>query len=581
MGESDHQILMQGVAAWGQPDWLAFRYPREILRARRIDEVQPLLRAVEQATGRGRWAVGFVCYEAAAAFDPALRTHPPGPLPLAWFALFDTWEPAAAPGPPPELTTAPDLAPALTPARHAAGVETIKACIARGATYQVNYTFPLRGSDSAAPADRFAALYAAQQCAYAAFIETSEFAVASVSPELFFRQTGERLECRPMKGTAPRGRWPDEDAAFAARLHRSEKDRAENIMIVDMMRNDLGRIARPGSVRTRSLFEVERLPTVWQMTSTVEAESTAGLPEIFAALFPCASVTGAPKVQTMRIIHALETGPRGLYTGAIGLVGPERRAQFNVAIRTLVRLRGSGETRYDTGSGIVWDSVAANEYAECMAKARVLTPAPEFQLITTLKWTPDGGPWLWERHMARLDRSAGYYGVPFERAGLEREFRRAAERFPNAPLRVRVLISRDGSIAVEHRPLIAIPPSPLRVAWARNPVVSTDPFLFHKTTRRAVYEAARAERADADDVLLWNEAGEVTETSIANVAVFSAGRWTTPPIRDGLLGGVMREELIARGDWVEGALRREEIAVGTELQLANAVRGVWTARLVE
>ncbi len=570
---------MQGVAEWGQPPWIGFSGRPTLLEATRHADVLPLLREVERATGRGRWAAGFVSYEAAPAFDPALAAHPPGALPLAWFALFDSWEPAAPPGP--AEPAAPELAPALPAPGYAERIARIKDCIARGETYQVNFTFPLRGVDPAPPFGRFAALFAAQRSRYSAFIETDNFSAASVSPELFFSRAGDRLTCRPMKGTAARGRWTEEDADAAERLRASTKDRAENVMIVDMMRNDLGRIARPGTVVTRRLFDVERLPTVWQMTSTVEAESGAGLPEIFQALFPCASVTGAPKVRTMRIIRELEPEPRGLYTGAVGQAGPDRRAQFNVAIRTLVRQAASGETRYGIGSGVVWDSDPDREYEECLAKARVLAPIPAFRLFTTLRWTREAGARLWERHVERLARSAEYHDFPFERAAAEEALRAAAAAFPGGARRVRILLAPDGGIAVEHSPLDAMPPAPRRIAPASAPVAAGDRFLFHKTTRRGVYEAARAARPDAEDVLLWNDAGEITETTIANVAVLRAGRWTTPPIRCGLLPGVMREELLADGSWIEGPVRRDELPAGSELQLANALRGVWGARLVE
>lgn len=556
------------------PEWVAFEQPRAVLAARSLSEVVPLLRRAERDANEGRWCAGFVCYEAAPAFDSALETRPPDALPLAWFAVFDSWraaEPAPAHTPPLQLH------PALDEAGYTERIDHIKACIARGETYQVNFTFPLTGLDAAAPEARFARMMRTQRCRYGALIETPDFCICSASPELFFDRTRERVTCRPMKGTARRGRWAEEDADIAARLAASPKERAENIMIVDMMRNDLGRIARPGSIRVERLFEVERLPTVWQMTSTVAAETGAGLAEIFGALFPCASVTGAPKVQTMRIIRAIESRPRGVYTGAIGIVAPGRRARFSVAIRTLVRT-ADGAARYDVGSGVVWDSEPGREYAECLAKARVLDEESDFDLISALRWEPGLGCALWPRHAARLRRSAEHFGRAFDATRAREALEAASQRFPPGPRRVRLRVDAQGTVAIEDAPM---PDSnPTRIALAAEPLDIDSPFVFHKTTRRAFYDTARAARPDVDDVLLWNPAGEITETTLANVALCRGGRWVTPPVRCGLLGGVMREELLARGEWVEGIIRRDDVAPGETIELANAVRGRWHATIV-
>lgn len=575
MNTREPRILLQGVPEWGQPPWIAFHAPRAIHVAHRLDEVRAVLHAVEQAAEAGRWAAGFVAYEAAPAFDPALETHEPGPTPLAWFAEYDAWTPSAPPsGHPAPLS----LEPALDEAVYAERIGRIKECIARGETYQVNFTFPLRGDDPTPPEARFAALIRSQRCRYGALIETDAFSICSASPELFFLQTGDEIVCRPMKGTAPRGRWTEEDEAIADCLQASPKDRAENVMIVDMMRNDLGRIARTGTVRTSRLFELERLPTVWQLTSTIEAETDAGLAAVFAALFPCASVTGAPKVRTMHWIRRLEDGPRGVYTGAVGVAGPGRRAQFNVAIRTLFCGAAQRSATYGVGSGIVWDSDASREYAECQAKALVLAGDTAFDVITSLRWEPGAGCPLWPRHVARLRRAAEHFGYPFDEAQVEAAWRRAIATFPREPRRVRIAISADGAVHIEHQSPPGV--NPTRVALAAHAMDTRSPFLFHKTTQRAMYEAARAAAPDAEDVLLWNEVGELTESTIANVAVRVDGQWTTPPVRCGLLGGVMRDHLLATGAWVEGVVRREQLAPGTEVQLANAVRGVWTATLI-
>ncbi|HEX6200326.1 MAG TPA: anthranilate synthase component I family protein, partial [Thermoanaerobaculia bacterium] len=396
--------------------WWRFADPEAVLRAVRAEEAPALLREVEAATAGGLWAVGFVAYEAAAGFDRALVTHGPAPegapaVPAAWFALFAAPRAEAAlPWPPGGPLPPPALRPTLSDAAYLAGVEAIRAAIARGDTYQANLTYRLRGSLAGGPDPLalFAALDRSQPSAYAAYLELGGQAVCSVSPELFFERRGRRLLCRPMKGTAPRGRTAAEDRELAAALRRSPKERAENLMIVDMVRNDLGRIARPGSVAVRSLFDVARYPTVHQMTSDVEAESGAGLAEVFGALFPSASVTGAPKVRTMEILAGLETSRRGVYTGAVGYVAPGGDARFNVAIRTAWIDRGArapwaGEAgdgpeaadapgtggpwlEYGTGGGIVWDSVPERELAETRTKALILTAGrvEPFRLLETL-----------------------------------------------------------------------------------------------------------------------------------------------------------------------------------------------------
>lgn len=569
------RVILQGEPAWGMPPLAEGEGLEAVLETRSLREVSAVLKEVETRAEKGCWCAGFVAYEAAPAFDRALATHPPANLPLVRFGVFRSLRPFAGPcanAPPPLLLT-----PYVDAHTFERRVTLIKEAIARGETYQVNFSFPLTGTDEADPTARFTRLLRAQRCRYGALIECPDLVVCSASPELFFQREGTRIICRPMKGTAPRGRWDREDEEVARRLAGSTKDRAENIMIVDMIRNDLGRIAQTGSVRVDRLFEVERLPTVWQMTSTVSAETRAGLPAIFAALFPCASVTGAPKIQTTRLIRDLEVGPRGVYTGAVGFVGPGRRARFNVAIRTLVRLPG-GFVRYDVGSGIVWDSDPAREYAECLAKARVLVAAEDnFDVITSGRWEPSGGLLLWERHLERLCRACAYFDRPFDaeamRAACERAT--AGERVPR---RLRIAVGPSGELRAE----IADVPSavPSRIALAPQPIDVDTPFVFHKTTRREMYETFRAAAPDADDVLLWNAAGELTETTIANVAFHRRGRWVTPPVHCGLLAGVMRESLLAGGEWIEGIVYKDEIVPGEEIEMANAVRGRWRARLI-
>ncbi|HEU4324095.1 MAG TPA: aminodeoxychorismate synthase component I [Roseiflexaceae bacterium] len=558
--------------------WRVFRDPALVVEARTPDEVVPALRRIEALVeGEGLHAVGFLAYEAASAFDPALETHAASG-PLLWFGLYGGSETFELP-PPPGLP-ALDWRPDQSRDEYARAIERIKALIAAGDTYQVNYTMRLRAPFDGDAWALFAQLAHAQPSPYAAFIDTGDLALCSVSPELFFRLESRALSARPMKGTAARGRTLAEDQAQAGWLHASEKNRAENVMIVDMMRNDIGRVARVGSVRVPELLTVERYPTVWQMTSTVTAETDAGLPEIMAALFPCASITGAPKARTMQIIRELERAPRRVYTGCIGSYAPGRRAQFSVAIRTALVDRAAGQAEYGVGGGIVWDSASAEEYDECLLKARVLTaPQPGFALLETLLWRPDAGYALLDRHLARLADSARYFGVPLEPALARCALEDLAATLPPADQRVRLLVSQDGTPRCEHAPLAPAPDRPVLLGIAPAPVDSANPLLYHKTTARQVYEAALAACPGCDDAVLWNERGELTETCIGNLALRLDGALLTPPVASGLLPGTLRAELLEQGTLREQTLTLADLERCEALFVLNSVRGVRPAQI--
>ena len=448
----------------------------------------------------------------------------------------------------------------------------IRRKIAAGETYQVNYSFRLRAPFRGDFGALAAALLAAGQTRYGAYLDLGDHALCSLSPELFFRRAGERIVCRPMKGTAPRAATPAADRRIADELQQSAKNRAENIMIVDMVRNDLGRIALPGSIRASKLFALERHATLWQLTSTVSAKTRATWPEVFRALFPCASITGAPKVQTAKIIAGLESAPRGIYTGAIGFIAPDGRAQFNVAIRTLHLDRRRARLEYGTGAGITWDSRAADEWQECRTKALALAPVAPFELLETLLWRPGRGYALLARHLRRLKASADYFGFQCSRTQVLSEMRGAAARFPRHDQRVRLLLDRSGSTRLEATPLPG--PKVWKIALARKPVNSADPFLYHKTTRRAVYDVALRQHPGCDDVLLFNERGEITESCYANVVVVRRGRWLTPPVACGLLAGTRRAELLALGKLNEAVIRVKDLKKNDRILLINSVRGI-------
>lgn len=553
--------------------WRRYHPPVETLVARTVAEVAPALAQVSAAADSGLHAVGWLAYEASTAFDPAFVCRAPGPQPLLWFALCDGWEPADH-----ELHGDLDgfqlstWEPSVDRAAYDAAIDTIHEQIAAGDTYQVNYTYRLRAAFEGDALSLLRRMHHAQRGGYGALFETDDLTIVSASPELFFRRDGEQLTCRPMKGTAARGRWLAEDLERAAWLAGDAKNRAENLMIVDMLRNDLGRLAETGSVRVPALFEVERYEQVWQMTSTVTATSAAGFPALLAALFPCASITGAPKIRTMQLIAELETEPRGVYTGCLGYLEPGGDARFNVAIRT-VAVTPDGQATFGVGGGIVWDSTAEEEWRECRTKALVLTSRrPSFQLMETLLWRPDQGYWLPERHLARLTRSADYFGFAYDRAALTAAL---TPTWPAETHRVKLLLSRDGTITVEPVPFTfsVAADRPWRVCLADSPVDSRDRLLYHKHTARDLYHEAKAAHPEVDEVLLYNERGELTEGSFTNLVVQLDGRKLTPAVGCGLLPGVYREELLANGEIAEAVLPVAVLAEAEAIWLINSLRG--------
>lgn len=560
------------------PAPLVFTRPRREIVASSTGEVRGALAEAEAEAARGRWVAGLVGYEAGPGLDPALRAVPPGPGPLAWFGVYD--------GPSPPRTEGGDaalgpLAPDVERGAYLAAVERIRERIARGDVYQVNHTLRLRGPFRGDPAALYRRLRAAQGGGLGALVHLGDRAVVSASPELFLERRGATVRARPMKGTAPRGRFEEEDLAIAAALAASGKERAENVMIVDLVRNDLGRVAVTGSVRVASLCDLERYRTVHQLTSTVEATLRPGatLVDLLAATFPCGSVTGAPKAMATRIVAEEEGRPRGVYCGAIGLVTPRGDATFSVAIRTVELDLRTGEAVAGVGGGITWSSDAAREWDEALAKGAFLAAAPDaFELVETLRLEGGGYPLL-PRHLARLASSARHLGFALDPAAVERALRREAGA-AEGPARVRLLVDAAGAVRTERAPLPAVPAEPPPVALAARRVSRRDAALFHKTTLRAPYDAARAERPDAFDVLLANEQDEVTEFTIGNLVLELDGEQVTPPRDAGLLAGVMRAELLARGEVREHPVRVADLARARRIWLVNAVRGRMPVRLV-
>lgn len=568
---------------------LSFPAPSRVVVARKAAEVPSVLAEVERATEQGCWAFGYVGYEAAAGLDPRLAVVPAasGGLPLAVFGLCAGpvyVPPVVLPAGRARNYTVGPWHRGWTPQGHRDDVARVREHIAAGDTYQLNLTVRLRSQVSGDLEQLYADLAWAQRGSYAAYLDLGRVVIASASPELFFQWAGNRLLTRPMKGTAARGRTTVEDTRHVRQLLGSDKERAENVMIVDLLRNDLGQIATVGSVQVPRLFAPERYETVWQLTSDVAAELRpgAGLVDIFRALFPSGSVTGAPKQRTMELIRDLETEPRGVYCGAIGIVAPPGqpfRARFSVAIRTLTVDRATGTAVYGTGGGITWSSEPAAEHAELLAKTAILTePSEDFALVETMAHVPGHGLRNLDRHLARLGDSASYFGFPFDPCAARALLAHAVQ--DAGPVRVRLTLRRDGGLHTDIGPRPARLRRPVRLAVDLGPVDSGQRWLQHKTTRRGVYTARTDRHPYADDVILTNERGQVTETAIANLAVLLDGRWWTPPQDAGCLPGIERGRLLDLGRLAERDLTVGDLSAAQALAVVSSLRGWRSAVLV-
>ena len=606
-----------------------FTAPLRVVEANESAELPNLFAEIESAVASGVFAAGFFTYECGNSLEPtaAMRPSRPG-QPLAWFGiydrpwLFDHLTGAFLNGDPPGLaqfratpedqrpSTGPplDASFGFTEPQYAERIAAIHEWIRAGDIYQLNFTVPLHVHAPGSPAALYRRLRGRQPVPYGAFLHWQpNRRILSFSPELFFRLEdhgpARRITTRPMKGTAPRGRTTCEDRALAAWLRNDHKNRAENVMIVDLLRNDLGRLCAFGSVRVENLFAVERYPTLWQMTSTVTGElrPEIGFHQIFRALFPCGSITGAPKVRAMQLLAKIEEQPRGVYTGAIGFFSKQQTV-FNVAIRT-VELDGECGAM-GVGSGIVIDSDPVGEFRECLLKAEFLTSAsdriPErFELLESLLWRL-GYPFI-ELHLDRLEDSAYYFGFPCNRAEAKAALLAYAAAFGDKqPRKVRLLLNREGNLQITDELLSAstIPTGvqPVRACIASQRTDPRDPMLFHKTTHRPLYAEAlkAATQAGFDDVLFLNLRGEVTEGARHNIFLEKDGRWFTPPIECGLLAGVHRRHLLEsqpnveergpqRQVFVAGVQERvlypQDLRQADAVYLSNAVRGLRTVAI--
>lgn len=570
---------------------LVFPEAEQLVIARTAQEVGPVLQRVSDATARGSWAFGYVGYDAAPGLDPHLAVVPAaaGDPPPAWFALCGApveGPPIVAPpiGAVGSLSIGAFLADQVGSAwRQAwrdddydAAIERVRGHIAAGDTYQVNLTSRLLGR-VADPMACYASLAHQQHGAHAAYLDLGTHVIASASPELFFSWDGRWIITRPMKGTARRGRTTGEDDAVRAHVRSDPKERAEHVIVVDLLRNDLGRIAEPGSVTVPALGRAERYESVWQLTTDVVGHTRreVGLLDIFRALFPSGSVTGAPKRRTMELIAALEPAARGVYCGAIGYVSPPGssapRAHFSVGIRTAVIDAPTGAAVFGVGGGITIGSEPKAERAELQAKSAVLARHVEFSLIETLFCSPTAGLRNSAAHLERLADSADYFGFTLRLAEVVAALESAREH-ATVDTRLRLTLHRDGGVRVETQPLQPVS-GPVTLGIDTVAVDASQRWLFHKTTRRSVYEQAAARHPAANDVVLVNELGRVTETTVANLAVRLDGRWWTPPIEAGCLPGVERARLLDCGRLEVRDLSVGDVASAQSLAVLSSLRG--------
>jgi para-aminobenzoate synthetase / 4-amino-4-deoxychorismate lyase len=575
------------------------------------DEIGVLFGELDAATA-DRYAAGWISYEAGYALHPKLKKISDTRPASYWFGLFDApfrFDHAAGAFEP-ELPhgaisrrrggsfDVENIRPRVDKHRYRDAVERVRQYIREGYTYQANFTMGLDFVFSGSPTALYASLRMSQPTAYSALIRRGDSWILSFSPELFFRIENGIITAKPMKGTMPRGRTNEEDAAIVRLLENDEKNRAENLMIVDLLRNDIGRIAGTGSVRVPKLFEIETYRTVYQMTSTVMGTLIKGSSwlDIFTSMFPCGSVTGAPKLRTMEIIHELEPHPRGVYTGAIGMIAPGGDAVFNVPIRTVVLApevgssadsaggglpEGSRRGTMGIGSGIVWDSNTDQEYDECMLKAHFLTERyASFQLVESLRF--ENGYRREGLHIERLMDSARYFSIPVAPEAIEATLHNAARYLdPTRAYKVRLTLSEDGRMHATAEVIAGPPSEPVPLMLCRTPIDPSDRYIYHKTTRRGIYDAAyaQASKAGCFDVVFFNTNNEITEGARTNVYIERDGAIVTPPVSCGLLNGICRRELLASGKVTEGVITQDEFLNAERIYVSNAVRGFLRALL--
>lgn len=557
-----------------------FTDPVEVLRPRSADDIPGLFAKIESALTRRQWIAGYVGYECGYHFEQisADVRHDPE-LPLMTLCVYD--QPLIVPDgileePGDEHDFGIESSHlSLSEVDYCRTIERIKEYIVNGDTYQVNFTDRIEFNHSGDAAGLYRTLRERQHVPFGAYINLGDRQILSFSPELFFRRHGSSITAKPMKGTCKRGRTVQEDRDLAAWLRSDVKNTSENLMIVDLLRNDLGRICMAGSVAVTDLYAVEQLETVLQMTSTVSGtlRNEVGYYEIFRSLFPCGSVTGAPKIRTMQIIRELEKHPRGVYCGSIGYISPSHDAVFSVAIRTLVV--SGNRCVMGVGSGIVFDSDSQKEYDECLLKTRFVTEQPpRFELLETILWK-ESYTFL-DEHLDRMQESADYFGRPFDRAAVLRALHAAEKHFDcRQEYRVRLLAGSRSKPRTEHTVLQRETlPSVIKIADDRTD--SSDRFIFHKTTMRPLYDRYRkkAQNESIADFIFLNERNEVTEGTITNIFIEKKQAYYTPPVTAGILNGIYRRRMLSTlRPAQERTLTVYDLRSADAIYLCNSVRG--------
>ncbi|HWL24118.1 MAG TPA: aminodeoxychorismate synthase component I [Ureibacillus sp.] len=569
--EQEPLLSFEFASSSGKVQPLTFRNPIELIVANSVDEILPCLQRIQEAVQQGKYAAGYLTYEASPAFDASYQVRDGHTMPLLWFGIFS--EPHQE-----ELISDGSYhlgkwEPIVSIDEYHAAIKSIKQSIAKGDTFQANYTIRLHSNFEGDDLALFQKLKRAQSSNYCAYINTGDHSILSASPELFFHIDGDEITTRPMKGTTIRGKTVAEDEENANWLYHSEKNRSENVMIVDLLRNDLGRIAELGSVEVTKLFEIEHYPTVHQMTSTIKAKIAPNKSyfDIFKALFPCGSITGAPKIKTMDIISSLESTPREVYCGAIGYFTPYGEAVFNVPIRTVVINNETGQATYGVGGGITWDSTAEGEYHEMLAKASFLEKnIPQFQLLESIL-LEDGEFFLLKEHLNRMKDSAKYFDFSFNKEKIQNALFSLSNEHKLGEYKVRLLLDKNGAITTEAQTINSIE-KPFLVTLTDQPINKENPFLYHKTTNRSFYKEAQERFNHVFDVLLWNEDEELTEFTNGNVVLEIDGTLWTPPIQSGLLSGTYRESLLKEGRISERILTLSDLEKCTNIWFINSVR---------
>ena len=557
----------EGTGDFEGDQYLFFYDPLETLTGYDTQSVENILKKVEEYADSGKWAVGFVSYEASPAFDSALMAFEDPEFPKICFSIFDKVQKSDLS----EITGDFHAGPwkhSMDFRNYGHSLNNLKQQIMYGNSYQANFTFQLKSRFEGSALAFFKALVNNQKTPYSTYFSFDRYAICSASPELFFERSEDLIICKPMKGTAVRADESQTDLDNAEALKASEKEQAENIMVVDLIRNDLSRIAEDASVKTTSVFNLEAIETVWQMTSTVSAKSSCSNLEVWKALFPCASITGAPKARTMQILKTAEKHPRRVYTGGIAVYSPlkPKHIRCSVAIRTA--LIDKDQVYYGVGSGITFMSNPRSEYDECLLKARVL-PDCDFQILESILFETDSGYALLDQHLQRMLNTSEFFGFECDLEKAKEELTELSKNL-NGRQKIRLLLNKYGEFKAE---ALSIPDRlpTLKLKLASEAADTSGIFVKYKTTNRKIYE--KHKQSDCDDTLLFNHKNEVCETCIGNFAYKLEGNWYTPPVECGILEGIYRRKLLDEGKLRERIITLDELKLVSEMAVINSVRG--------